>query len=239
MPSKKEKWQIATVGQIKFDTVLQSEALFNLLERKTEQYNCSAFIASDPIQVPHRFSQKQDIEITALLTATIAWGNRTSIIKNSLKLAEIMDNSPFEFICSGSEYDWKNVRFVHRTFHSEDLLFFFRALQQIYQCHGTLEAAFSLKSGQNGLANRIANFRTTLLQTTHLKRSEKHISNPMEGSAAKRLCMFLRWMVRKDNKGVDFGIWNTIPMSELRIPLDVHTGNVAQRRALMQKKRGV
>jgi uncharacterized protein (TIGR02757 family) len=212
------------------------QELKDFLDEKVIQYNRKDFISSDPIQLIHQFDDSKDIEIMALLISTIAWGNRTSIINNGKRLIEIMQNEPYRFITETYESDWKNIQFIHRTFNRDDLFFFFLALQNIYKQFDSLEKVFQLKKGQTGVANRIANFRLSMFQTAHLKRSEKHISNPLSGSAAKRLNMFLRWMVRQDKNGVDFGIWKSIPMSELHIPLDVHTANVARKLGILVRK---
>jgi len=211
---------------------MKDNELKEFLDFKANQYESSEFIKSDPIQIPHQFSQKEDIEITAFLMATIAWGNRKSIIANGHKLLAIMGNSPYDFVMN---YDSKKeISFVHRTFNSEDLDFFFRGLNQIYK-NGGLEKAFSVHSDFTELKGRIYNFRTQFLSTEHQSRSQKHVSNPMANSACKRLIMFLRWMVRDSKKGVDFGIWNSISASELYIPLDVHTGNIARKLGLLSR----
>ncbi|HIP32507.1 MAG TPA: TIGR02757 family protein [Crocinitomicaceae bacterium] len=203
------------------------------LDFKAEQYNTAKFIESDPIQLPHRFSRKEDIEIISFLVATIAWGKRAMIIKSGERLLDIMEHSPFEFI---QNYEKRtDLSFVHRTFNAIDLDFFFRSLKNIYQ-NGGLEKAFSLHPDFEGVKGRIVNFREYFLETEHEQRSEKHISNPAKNSAAKRINMFLRWMVRKDNCGVDFGIWNSIPKSELYLPLDVHTSNNARDLGLLIRK---
>ena len=206
--------------------------LKDYLDFKAEQYNTRVFIESDPIQLPHRFSKKEDIEIVAYLVSTIAWGQRKSIIKNGERLIEIMENNPHEFILN---YTSRKLDFVHRTFNSIDLDFFFRSLRNIYE-NGGLECAFSPHPEIEGVKGRIVNFRESFLETEHEKRSEKHISNPMKGSAAKRINMFLRWMVRNDKQGVDFGIWKSIPASELYIPLDVHTSTHGRNLGLIQRK---
>lgn len=206
------------------------------LDQKVIQYNRRDFITSDPIQLVHQYNNPKDIEIIGLLISTIAWGNRTSIINNGKRLIEIMGNEPYRFITKTNENDWKDIQFAHRTFNKDDLFFFFRALQNIYKQFNSLEDAFQLNADQKGVANRIVNFREAMFQSEHLKRSEKHISNPLSGSAAKRLNMYLRWMVRQDENGVDFGIWKTIPMSELHIPLDVHTANVARKLGILTRK---
>ncbi len=212
---------------------MTSLQLKEYLNFKAEQYNTKQFIESDPIQLPHRFSKKEDIEIVSFLVSTIAWGKRAMIIKSGERLLDIMEQSPHEFII---DYEKRNdLKFVHRTFNAIDLDFFFRSLKSIYQ-NGGMEKAFSPHSEFEGVKGRIVNFRAKFLQTEHEQRSEKHISNPAKNSAAKRMNMFLRWMVRKDNCGVDFGIWNTIPQSELYLPLDVHTSNNARELGLLTRK---
>lgn len=209
--------------------------LKDFLEIKAKQYNSPEFIQSDPIQLPHRFSKKEDIEIVAFLVSTIAWGNRTSIIKSGERLLDIMQQSPFEFIQHYSSELAKDIRFVHRTFNVFDLDFFFRSLQAIY-LNGGLEKAFGEHKKLLGSQGRISHFRDVFLDVEHESRSEKHISNPLKNSAAKRLNMFLRWMVRNDGNGVDFGIWNSISPSELAVPLDVHTANIARKLGLITRK---
>jgi uncharacterized protein (TIGR02757 family) len=206
--------------------------LKDFLDFKAEQYENPAFLEYDPIQIPHKFSQKQDIEIIGFLVATIAWGNRKSIISNGNKLCEIMGNSPYDFIMNYKKNS--QVNFVHRTFNSSDLEFFFHALHTIYKT-GDLELAFCGNFHDNSLKNYISNFRQLFLETSHLPRSEKHISNPNANSACKRLIMYLRWMVRDSKKGVDFGIWKSISSSELYIPLDVHTGTIARKLGILKR----
>lgn len=211
---------------------MNESELKEYLEFKYTQYNTAAFINSDPIQIPHRYQRKEDIEIMAFLVATIAWGNRKMIIKSGEKLTEIMGDSPFEFI---QNYQSQNVPFVHRTFNHVDLDFFFLSLKNIYN-NGGLEKAFSLHPQFPGTAGRIIQFREHFLSVAHEERSQKHISNPANNSAAKRINMFLRWMVRNDNAGVDFGIWKTISPSELYLPLDVHTGNISRQLGILKRK---
>jgi uncharacterized protein (TIGR02757 family) len=205
------------------------------LDFKAQEFNTPAFIEADPIQIPHRFTKREDIEIIGFIIATIAWGNRKSIIQNGEKLIQIMGNNPYEFVMNYKTSTKESFHFVHRTFNSQDLDFFFRSLQSIYQTGG-LEQAFSPHSEILGTKGRIVQFRSQFLSTEHENRSEKHISNPLKGASSKRLNMFLRWMVRKDNCGVDFGLWNSIPMSELFIPLDVHTGNIARKLEMLHRK---
>ncbi len=210
-----------------------------LLDEKYLQYNVKDFIKDDPIQIPHLFSKKEDIEISGFLAATIAWGNRRSIINNATRLMELMDNAPHEFIVNFSPKDLKRFeKFVHRTFNGIDCVFFIRSLRNIYSKHGSMEIAFSkgMKSGDIDIKNAITHFREQFLKAVHQTRSEKHISNPLSNSSSKRLCMYLRWMVRKDSKGVDFGIWKTIKPAQLCLPLDVHTGNVSRKLGLLLRK---
>jgi len=211
------------------------QQLIEYLNKKVIQYNTKDFIDTDPIQLPHLFSKKEDIEIVALIISTIAWGNRTSIINNGKKLLEIMQHSPHEFINNYSDELAKDLKFVHRTFNYQDLDFFFRSLQNIYLT-SNLEQAFSPHPSIFGANGRIINFRTRFFETEHDNRSEKHVSNPLKNSAAKRLNMFLRWLCRKDENGVDFGIWNSIPLSELNVPLDVHTATVGRKLGLITRK---
>jgi uncharacterized protein (TIGR02757 family) len=206
--------------------------LKDFLDFKAEQYENPAFLEYDPIQIPHKFSQKEDIEIIGFLVATIAWGNRKSIISNGNKICEIMGNSPYDFIMNYKKNS--QINFVHRTFNSSDLEFFFHALHTIYKT-GNLELAFCGDFNDKGVKNYISHFRQLFLETSHLPRSEKHISNPNANSACKRLIMYLRWMVRDSKKGVDFGIWKSISPSELYIPLDVHTGTIARKLGILKR----
>ena len=213
---------------------MSTDELKDFLDFKADFYEQAKFVEDDPIQIPHRFSRKEDIEISALLVSTIAWGNRKSIIKSGEKLLHIMGNAPFDFVMNYSE---KELDFVHRTFNSIDLDFFFRGLKHIYSHHGGLENAFAVASSTDDLKDHILAFRKCFFEVPFESRSAKHISNPESGSASKRLVMFLRWMVRSSQKGVDFGIWNSIPHSSLLIPLDVHTGNVAHKLGLIARNK--
>ncbi|MFD2891518.1 TIGR02757 family protein [Flavobacterium chuncheonense] len=214
----------------------QSE-LKEFLDEKVALYNHPNFIESDPIQIPHQFSLKEDIEISGFLAATIAWGNRKMIINNATKLMHIMGNSPFDFVMEHSEEDLVRLEnFVHRTFNSIDAFTFIKALQNIYTKHEGLEAVFSKNATPDSMQKSISEFKKVFFEIEHQPRSTKHISDPLNNSAAKRLNMYLRWMVRNDNKGVDLGIWNTIPMCALSCPLDVHSGNVARKLNLLTRK---
>lgn len=204
------------------------------LDFYADRFNNKSFIEDDPISIPHQFSERKDIESIGFIIATISWGNRKSIIKNGNKLVDIMGGQPYDFIINASENDLQDLHFVHRTFNTQDLHFFILSLRSIYKDYnGGLEQAFCTSKI---MSERIYGFRKVFLKTIHEQRSEKHISNPLKGSAAKRINMFLRWMVRNDNKGVDFGLWSKIKPSELYIPLDVHTGNVARQLGLLKRK---
>lgn len=208
------------------------------LDDRVNRYNRIDFIETDPIQIPHRFNQKEDIEIAGFLTATIAWGQRVSIIKNAKRLMELMDNSPFEFIIEADENELLSVSgFVHRTFNGNDCLFFLKSLKNIYQNHGGLETVFTAgyQSGKT-VYSSLKYFREVFLSLPHDNHVTKHISDVSANSSAKRLNMFLRWMVRSDENEVDFGLWKGIPSSALMLPLDVHTGDVARAYGLLNRK---
>lgn len=210
--------------------------LKEFLDEKVTQYNHPSFIESDPIQIPHQFSKKEDIEIIGFLTATIAWGNRTMIINNAGKIAEIMDYSPYDFIMNYSDAHLKKIHFVHRTFNSIDFQYFIESLRNIYTNYNGLEQVLLPKSTEKNYQNTIANFKELFFKLPHQSRTQKHISNPQKNSAAKRINMFLRWMVRNDKAGVDFGIWKTHSPALLSCPLDVHSGNVARKLHLLARK---
>ena len=211
--------------------------LKEFLDEKVIVYNNPNFIESDPIQIPHKFSLKEDIEIAGFLVATIAWGNRKSIINNGHRLIEIMGNSPFDFVMNFSEKNSESLSpFVHRTFNNEDLFCFLKALQNIYKNHEGLENVFANYAEKNSMQPAIHHFKKIFFEIPHASRTQKHISDPLKNSAAKRINMFLRWMVRNDNAGVDFGIWKRIDPSQLSCPLDVHSGNVARKLKLLVRK---
>lgn len=217
------------------------ERLKEFLDKKVLQYNKISFIANDPISVPHSYSVMQDIEISGFFAAIFSWGNRTTIINKSRELMCLMDNAPFDFIKHHNEKDLKCfLNFKHRTFNTTDLLYFLEFLKQHYLQHKSLESAFIKKgTGKNKIS--IEQMLTTFYNNFFsLKdapfRTTKHISTPEKKSACKRLNMFLRWMVRKDNRGVDFGIWKIISPSKLICPLDVHVGRVARNFGLLERK---
>jgi len=215
-----------------------TENILDLLNQKAILYNTPEFIKSDPISIPHAFSNKHDIEISGFLTSVISWGRRAAILKSANKLMELMDNSPYDFLTNSADIEFKRFSgFVYRTFNSDDCLFLITALRNIYMRSDSLEniATQSFKVNNN-IMDVITGMRNAILETPHLKRSEKHLANPLTGSAAKRVNMYLRWMIRKDNNGVDFGIWKDIPQSHLICPLDVHSGNVARTLGLLTRK---
>ena len=207
---------------------MKQKELKEFLDEKVILYNNPKFIESDPIQIPHQFSKKEDIEIAAFLTATISWGNRTMIIKNSYKMMELLDNSPYDFIINHQEKDLEAFQnFVHRTFNYIDFKQFIKSLQHIYQNHDGLENVLAIKDKTTTYQTAIHQFKTIFFEVEHQQRTQKHVSDPLKNSAAKRINMFLRWMVRNDNAGVDFGIWKSHNPANLSCPLDVHSGNVA------------
>ncbi len=207
------------------------------LDAKTLQYQRPDFLSSDPIQIPHRFHDQSDIEIAAFLTATIAWGNRLSIIRSANKMMEIMDEAPYDFVTSASEEELnKSAQFVHRTFNGIDFTTFVKGLRHLYKNYGGMEPLFTQYAKGDDLQEAITKVRSHFFEIPHLKRSEKHFSDPGRGSAAKRLNMFLRWMVRPSDSGVDFGLWNQISPAQLSCPLDVHSGKVARALGLLTRK---
>lgn len=215
---------------------LSSLELFEFLEFYHDKYNRVDFIENDPISIPHNFSKKEDIEISGFLSATIAWGKREMIIKNAKQLMQLMDNSPFDFIINHKKKDISVFEnFKHRTFNYIDISYFIKALANIYKHHNGLENVFSIYENENSTYHALNRFNNVFFELINQpQRTKKHVSNPQKGSAAKRLNMFLRWMIRKDNRGVDFGIWN-IPSSKLICPLDVHTGNISRKLGLLNK----
>lgn len=217
---------------------MQIEDLKNFLDEKHEQYNQPAFVKTDPIQIPHKFNKPKDIEIAAFLTATIAWGKRQIIIRNAHRLMKLMDNNPYDFIMNASDKQLQKIEgFKHRTFNSTDLLFFIHALKNIYANHNGLKYLFEETYQQtNSIKKCLIKFREIFFEPEHLQRTQKHISDITKNSAAKRLNMFLMWMIRNDGRGVHFGLWNKIPPAALFLPLDVHTGNVSRKLGLLNRK---
>lgn len=216
---------------------LSPDELKAFLDEKVIQYNTLDFINSDPIQIPHLYNLKEDIEIAGFLAATIAWGNRKMIIKNSHRMMEIMGNSPYDFVINHKEHHLEQLDgFVHRTFNSIDFTHFIKALKHIYTHHKGLESVFQKQQSSTSLQPAIHELKQLFFEIEHPIRTTKHISDPLKGSAAKRINMYLRWMIRKDITGVDFGIWKNISPSLLSCPLDVHSGNVARKLGLLTRK---
>lgn len=211
--------------------------LKEFLDEKVDLYNHPNFIESDPIQIPHLYTLKEDIEIVGFLAATIAWGNRKMIINNAKRMMDLMGNSPYDFVMSHNGNDLQRLEtFVHRTFNGQDFIGFIKSLQNIYLNHGGLESIFTLHQEKDSMQNAISKFKTIFFEIEHLNRTEKHISDPNKNSSSKRLNMWLRWNCRQDNKGVDLGIWKNISPSQLSCPLDVHSGNVARKLGLLTRK---
>jgi uncharacterized protein (TIGR02757 family) len=211
--------------------------LKDFLDEKVAQYNNPAFIELDPIQIPHSFTRKEDIEISGFLSAIISWGNRTSIVKNSKRMLSYMGNSPYDFILNHNEQHLKQMDgFVHRTFNSGDLLTFIEGLNHLYRQKNGLEGIFVKYQTNDSLQPAIHELKKEFFNIPHLQRTRKHLPDPTTGSAAKRINMYLRWMIRQDKAGVDFGIWKNIPQSILSCPLDVHSGNVARKLGLLSRK---
>jgi len=222
---------------IQIAKTLNKTELKEFLNAKVIQYNRPDFITSDPIQIPHLFSKKEDIEIAGFLTATIAWGNRKSIINNANKMMDLLEHAPYDFVLNHQEQDLEALLpFVHRTFNGTDFITFIKALQHIYKNHQGLEAVFSNINNHNSLQGAIHQFKRVFFEIEHLPRTQKHVSDPLKNSAAKRINMYLRWMVRNDQTGVDFGIWKSISPSYLSCPLDVHSGNVARKLGILTRK---
>lgn len=207
------------------------------LDFKAAQYNTPSFIEEDPIQIPHAFSIKEDIEIMGFLVATIAWGNRKSILKSGQRLRQIFGDSPYDFIMHyhPDKADYFDG-FVHRTFNSIDLAYFVEALQHLYKNKQGLEGIFTQHATKESLQPAIHEFKKEFFSLTHPERTQKHVSDPNKNSAAKRINMFLRWMVRNDTKGVDFGLWTKLKPSQLSCPLDVHSGTIARKLGILSRK---
>ena len=209
------------------------------LDKLALMYNQSGFIHNDPICIPHRFSKPQDIEISGFFAALLAWGTRTGIINSASKLMALMDNSPHDFIINHQETDRKNFEYwVHRTFQYADMLYFLEWLQYHYQQNNSLESAFNkgLSPNDEHVGNALIHFHHYFFSLPHLSRTHKHLQTPERKSACKRLNLFLRWMVRKDTAGVDFGLWNSIKPSQLICPLDVHVHRTATQLKLISRK---
>ena len=212
------------------------QELKTFLDEKVQQYNAPSFIASDPISIPKLFTQKEDIEIAGFLAATISWGQRQAILKAGHKIVDSMYHEPFDFVMNG-DIDAIPDGPVYRTFNGADLRYFIKALRHIYLNHGGLETVFTngYRPNQN-IKESIAHFREVFVSFQEPGRTAKHVANVCKGSSAKRICMYLRWMVRQDQMKVDFGLWKQINSAHLMLPLDVHTGNVGRKLGILTRK---
>jgi uncharacterized protein (TIGR02757 family) len=208
------------------------------LDEKTDLYNRSSFIENDPISIPHLFVRKEDIEIAGFMAASIAWGRRDLILRSARLLIDMMDNTPFDFIRNADKKETERLnKFIHRTFNGTDCIYFITALRNIYDSYSSMEEILLEGMKSNGsLKDGITHLRNCFFLLPHPLRTEKHFADINKGAAGKRLNMFLRWMVRKDNRGVDFGVWKRIDPSMLYIPLDLHSGNTARKLGLLTRK---
>ncbi len=209
-----------------------------MLEWAYERHHRLEFVEADPVSIPHRFEHPLDIEVSGFFTALISWGNRKSILKSASQLMERMDGAPAQFVLDAGPEDFRQLDgFVHRTFFGEDARALALGIRPILRQFGSLEPAFKPPEASVDVYGGISNFRQMLFSATELpKRTHKHISNPDQGSAAKRLAMFLRWMCRSDSAGIDFGQWKHISPSLLVVPLDVHTARTARELGLLHRK---
>jgi uncharacterized protein (TIGR02757 family) len=229
--------------------VISSDGLGELLERLHDRYNTPAFVADDPVSIPHRFfdhsavagaqPRAKDIEIAGFLAATIAWGNRKAIVWSAGRMIDLMGGAPHDFVMNASSRELDGVRsYVHRTFNGEDLRSFLLSLRHIYSEFGSMGAYFEGEFSRTGgdLREVISRFRHEFFVPPHAPRCEKHLSSIDRGAACKRTNMFLRWMVRRDGRGVDFGLWRGIPPSALYLPLDVHSAATARSLGLLTRR---
>jgi uncharacterized protein (TIGR02757 family) len=217
--------------------IMNSEELKDFLDQRVDLYNRPSFIGVDPISIPHRYSKKEDIEISGFLAATIAWGNRVAILRSADRMMGFMGGSPYDFVVNHRDSDLKCIDgCIHRTYFAEDFIYFIEALKYIYLEKGGMEAVFARYQTGDSLQPAIHEFGKIFFELPHNPRTRRHLSDPVKGSAAKRINMFLRWMVRSDDRGVDFGLWKSISSAVLSCPLDVHSGNVARKLGLLSRK---
>lgn len=216
---------------------MKFDELKEFLDLKANHYQSQDFISADPIQIPHRFTKKEDVEIAGFLAATIAWGNRTSIIKNANKMMKLMDEAPFDFIVNHQTSDLDVFDgFVHRTFNATDLKYFVQAIKNLYVNKGGLEFCITQHVSKMPLQTALHHFKKDFFELPHELRTEKHLADPLKGSAAKRINMYLRWMVRPNTSGVDFGLWKSMHPRNLSCPLDVHSGTIARKLGILNRK---
>jgi uncharacterized protein (TIGR02757 family) len=213
-------------------------SLKEFLDAKVNQFNQPKFLELDPVSIPHRFSKKQDIEIAGLFAAVLAWGQRVTIINKTNQLMKWMDEAPHDFIVNHKPSDLKPfTTFKHRTFNATDALYFIEALHVLYQKQSSLEELFIVQPADKNIENGIRNFHNAFFNLPDFpNRTKKHIATPDRKSACKRINMYLRWMVRKDKAGVDFGIWNRVNPSQLICPIDLHVERVARKLKLVKRK---
>ena len=217
--------------------MMNSEELKEFLDQRVDLYNRPSFIGVDPISIPHRFTRKEDIEIAGFLAAAIAWGNRVAILRSADRMLAYMGGTPYDFVINHRDRDLKGIDgCIHRTYFAEDFIYFIEALKYIYLEKGGIEAVFARYQNDVSLQPAIHEFGKIFFELPHNHRTRRHLSDPYKGSAAKRINMFLRWMVRRDDRGVDFGLWQSISPSVLSCPLDVHSGNVARKLGLLTRK---
>lgn len=217
---------------------IKSAELKSFLDQKYEQFNRPSFIEDDPVSIPHRFSKKQDIEIAGLFAALLAWGQRKTIIRKCTELLTVMDDDPHNFVLHHSDRDLKPLRdFKHRTFNATDALYFVEALRHLYAREKSLEKYFVVDKSDETVEQGLINFHNMFFSLPDFpQRTKKHLPTPERKSSCKRINMYLRWMVRRDNKSVDFGIWKTISPAQLICPLDVHVDRVGRKLKLIKRK---
>jgi uncharacterized protein (TIGR02757 family) len=217
---------------------IKIEDLRDFLDEKVEKYNQPGFIKNDPVSIPHRFKKKQDIEIAGFFAAVLAWGQRVTIINKTSELLELMDNAPYDFLLNHKENDLRKfLQFKHRTFNSTDTLYFIEFLSSFYGRNDSLESAFIPDGPSEGIEGSLISFHKNFFSLEGApNRTRKHIATPDRKSACKRLNMYLRWMVRDDKKGVDFGIWKNISTAHLVCPFDLHVERVARKLKLINRK---
>lgn len=215
-----------------------TQELRELLEELHDKYNDVSFIESDPISIPHAFSAKEDIEIAGFLAAAIAWGNRKAIVKSGNRMMEYMDGAPYDFTMNSSDAELAGLEtYVHRTFNGGDFADFVKALRRMYTVHGGIGGFFERGYAASGdIRTVLSDFRREFWSCDHRPRAEKHVSSIDRGASCKRLNMYIRWMVRRDGRGVDFGLWKSIPASAIYMPLDIHSGNTGRALGLLDRR---
>ena len=217
---------------------MEREELREMLEHLHDKYNRTEFIEPDPISIPHSFTDRDDREVAGFLAAAIAWGNRKAIVKSARRMMQYMDNAPADFVRNASERELAHLQsYVHRTFNGQDFTDFVLCMRHIMEHHGGIGQFFESRyEATQDMAQVLSDFRREFFACDHSTHCEKHISSIDKGAACKRLNMYLRWFVRHDERGVDFGLWRKIPMSALYLPLDIHTGNMGRALGLLTRK---